>query len=106
MPGLANSPLATGPHELIRDGATLVAGAQDVLDAVYGAAAPRVQRPRHANLEWPLARLREAIADGEEGEAAFRRAGLDVDAGLAALAALELRGLVRRGPGGRYGAVP
>jgi DNA processing protein len=106
VPGLANAPLSAGPHDLIRDGATLVTGAQDVLDALYGATAPRIRRPRDANLERPLAALREAIAEGEEGEAAFRRAGLDVDAGLTALAALELRGLVRRGPGGRYGAVP
>jgi DNA processing protein len=106
VPGLANSPLATGPHELIRGGATLVTGAQDVLDALYGAEAPRIARPRHCDLEEPLAALREAIAEGEVGEAAFTRAGLDTDAGLVALAALELRGLVRRGPGGRYGAVP
>ena len=106
VPGLANSPLATGPHALIRDGATLVTGAQDVLDALYGAAAPRISRPRHPHLERPLAALWDAIAEGEEGETAFLRAGLDVDSGLAALAALELRGLVRRGPGGRYGVVP
>jgi DNA processing protein len=106
VPGPASSPLAGGPHDLIRGGATLVAGAQDVLDALYGAAAPRIVRPRHPDLERPLAALREAIAEGEEHEAAFARAGLDVDAGLAALAALELRGLVRRRPGGRYGVVP
>jgi DNA processing protein len=106
VPGLANSPLAAGPHDLIRDGATLVTDAQDVLDALYGAAGPRIVRPRHTDLERPLAALREAIAEGEGSEAAFARAGLDVDAGLAALAALELRGLVRRGPGGRYGVVP
>jgi DNA processing protein len=105
VPGQARSPLAAGPHDLIRDGATLVAGAGDVLDALYGAAAAPIRRRPDSDLDPPLGALLEAIADGEWGEAAFARAGLDVDGGLSALAALELRGLVRRGPGGRYGAV-
>ena len=120
VPGGATSPLAAGPHGLLRNGATLVTGAQDVLDALYGVGAPAVapayaggvgvlarRRARETgDLERPLVALWEAIAEGEAGEAAFTRAGLDADAGLAALAALELRGLVRRGPGGRYAAVP
>lgn len=44
----------------------------------------------------------EAIAEGEEGRAAFARAGLAGESGMAALAQLELAGLVWRGPGGRY----
>ncbi len=37
VPGLAGSPLAAGPHALLRAGATLVAGTQDVLDLLFGA---------------------------------------------------------------------
>jgi DNA processing protein len=105
VPGQASSPLAAGPHDLIRDGAMLVTGADDVLDALYGVAARRATKRPGAGLEPALRALLEAIGDGEWGEAAFARAGLDVDGGLGALATLELRGLVRRGPGGRYGAI-
>jgi DNA processing protein len=107
VPGHIRSPLSAGPHALLRGGATLVAGAGEVLDAVYGAdaarpGADRSPPPPAAPLAPPLAALLEALADGEPPPAAFVRAGLDADRGLAALASLELGGLVRRGAGGRY----
>lgn len=102
VPGQVAAPLSAGPHRLLRDGATLVASAQDVLDALYGVGAVSAPRRRATRLGPPLSALLEAIAEGEEGEAAFARAGLGGESGLAALARLELDGLVRRGPGGRY----
>jgi DNA processing protein len=102
VPGQVAAPLSSGPHRLLREGATLVASTQDVLDALYGVGAVSAPRRRVARLEPSLSALLEAIAEGEEGEAAFARAGLGGEAGLAALARLELDGLVRRGPGGRY----
>ncbi|MBV9944025.1 MAG: hypothetical protein JO262_17995, partial [Solirubrobacterales bacterium] len=53
-----------------------------------------------------LRNLLAAIAEGHETAAALARAGFGPDQGLAALAALELGGFVRRGAGGRYSAVP
>ena len=102
VPGQVAGPLSAAPHRLLREGATLIASAQDVLDAVYGVGAVLVPRRRTARLEPSLTALLEAIADGEEGQAAFARAGLVGESGMAALARLELDGLVRRGPGGRY----
>jgi DNA processing protein len=102
VPGQMAAPLSAAPHALLRGGASLVASAQDALDALYGVGAVLAPRRRVAHLEPPLAALLEAIAEGEEGETAFTRAGLAGEAGLAALARLELDGLVRRGPGGRY----
>jgi DNA processing protein len=102
VPGPAGAPLSEGPHRLLRDGAWLIAGAQDVLDALYGAGTVTVADRRRAGLDPALTALFDAFADGEQGPAAFGRAGLDADGGLAALASLELAGLVRRGAGGRY----
>jgi DNA processing protein len=102
VPGQVAAPLSVAPHRLLREGATLVASAQDVLDAVYGVGAVLVPLRRAERLEPALAALLEAIAEGEEGEAAFTRAGLESGSGMAALAQLELDGLVRRAPGGRY----
>ncbi|HET9125693.1 MAG TPA: DNA-processing protein DprA [Solirubrobacteraceae bacterium] len=102
VPGPATAPLSAGPHQLLREGAALIASVQDVLDALYGAGAVRAPPLRQSELEPALAALLEAVADGEEGASAFARAGLNGECGLAALARLELAGLVRRGPGGRY----
>jgi DNA processing protein len=103
VPGPAGAPLSAGPHQLLRDGACLVTGGQDALDAIYGVGGATIERPdRRGELDPELAELLDALADGEEQTAAFARAGLDTDAGLAALAALELAGLIRRTAGGRY----
>jgi DNA processing protein len=102
VPGPVTSRLSAGPHELLRGGAELVQGAQDVLDGLFGAGAPALADRRRGALSPELAALLEAIADGHEPSAAFARAGLDVDGGLAGLASLELGGWLRRGPGGRF----
>jgi DNA processing protein len=102
VPGPASAPLSAGPHQLLREGAALIASVQDVLDALYGRGAVAAPPRRRIELEPSLAALLEALADGEEGASAFTRSGLNAESGLAALARLELAGLVRRGPGGRY----
>ncbi len=102
VPGPVSSRLSAGPHALLRGGAELVTGAQDVLDGVFGAGARALPVRRRAALAPELAALLDALADGHEASAAFARAGLDVDGGLAGLASLELGGWVRRGPGGRF----
>jgi DNA processing protein len=105
VPGDVGSPLSVGPHALLRDGAELIAGAQDVLDVLFGAGERLVPGPRRAPLEPPLAALLDALAAGETASEAFRRTDLDTAAGLSALAALELEGWVRREPGGRVAVV-
>jgi DNA processing protein len=102
VPGQVTSRLSAGPHELLRSGAELVQGAQDVLDALFGAGTRSVAARRREELAPELEALLEAIADGYDASAAFQRAGLDVDAGLAGMASLELGGWLRRGPGGRF----
>ncbi len=102
VPGPVTTTLSAGPHRALREGATLVAGAQDGLDALYGAGEVAVAERVRTVLTGPVAALLEGLGDGENVPAAFARAGLDGEAGLAALARLELDGLVRRGPGGRW----
>ena len=108
VPGRVTSPLAAGPHELIRDGATLVTGSADVLERLaLLPAAParpgtRARSEPEAGLTGTQRALLHALAEGQPTEAALARAGLGTQAGLAALAALELSGLVRRELGGRW----
>lgn len=102
VPGPITSPLASGPHELLRGGAQLIRGPQDVLDGLFGAAARRAPARPGPPLPPPLQTLIEALAEGHETSAALGRAGLSADGGLAALASLELAGRIRREPGGRF----
>jgi len=106
VPGRVTSPHAAGPHELLSRGATLVRSGQDVLDALFGAGVRRAgDGGERAELAPELQVLLAAIGDGHDTAQALTRAGLEPGAGLAALAALELAGYVRREPGGRYSVV-
>jgi DNA processing protein len=108
VPGRVTTPQAAGVNGLLAAGACVVRGPQDVLDHVFGAGV-RLAGTGAAERPPPPAELRvllEAIAAGHETAAALARAGLRPEQGLAALAALELGGYVRRGAGGRFSVVP
>ena len=82
-------------------------GPQDVLDHLFGAGVRTVAgEPGRAHVPAELRPLLHAIAEGHETTAALARAGFAPDKGLAALAALELEGFVRRGAGGRFTVTP
>ena len=106
VPGRITSPQAAGPNGLLAAGACMVRGAQDVLDHLFGAGVRLAGAPRARQPPAELRPLLAAIAEGHETPAALARAGFGPDQGLAALAALELGGFVRRGPGGRFSAIP
>ncbi len=106
VPGRITSRQATGPNGLLADGAHVVRGAQDVLDALFGAGMRTTGSDSRPQLSPQQRRLLSAIADGGDLSDAFAAVGMDADRGLAEIAALELDGYVRRGPGGRFDAVP
>ena len=105
VPGHITSPQAAGCHALITGGARLVSGAEDILDAVYGAERAGVAIDCRPSLDSVHAALLEALALGEDAALAAARAGVSPQDGLAGLAWLELSGYVRRGAGGRYTVV-
>jgi DNA processing protein len=102
VPGQITAPLSFGPHLMLRFGAHLVAEPVDVLKVLFEDP-PRLRPP---GLDRPgdpsLISLYEALADGYGLPDAFAEAGLDAERGLAALAALEMSGHIRRQAGGRY----
>ncbi len=102
VPGRITSPLASGPHVLLREGALLIDRPEEILDRLFGARAGQITRAPRPRLTSELEALLEALAEGETAAQALARAGLDADDGLAALASLELAGRVRHEPGGRY----
>jgi DNA processing protein len=102
VPGPVTSRASAGPNELLAGGACVVRNGQDVLDALLGAGATRVQRtgpPLDPELTAVLAAF-EGDAAPAVGSAARRDAGpssaaaIDLPAGRAsaALARLELLG--------------
>ena len=108
IPGRVTTPQAAGPNGLLESGACVVRGPQDVLDHLFGAGVRTVaaSEPGRAHVPEELRPLLNAIAEGHETAAALARAGFAPDKGLAALAALELEGFVRRGAGGRFTVTP
>ena len=104
VPGRVGSGLAAGPNELLARGARVVRDTQDVLDHLFGAGRRRARRDDRPSLSRELGALLEAISEGRDTPGALAAAGVPPEQGLAALAALELAGYVRREAGGRYAA--
>jgi DNA processing protein len=99
VPGPVTSPLSETPLELIREGATLIRGADDLLADLGVADRIAVEVPP----ELPEAERRayEALSAPTLPDAVARQAGLSIPEAVTALLGLELRGLVRV-LGGRY----
>jgi len=105
IPGPITSWRANGTNALLHDGALLVRGADDVLDAVVGLDRAVVADPG-AGLPPRLASLIRAIGGGRDTLAALAGTPDQAQATLAALTELELEGRLRRVTGGRYVVVP
>lgn len=99
VPGPVTSLLSETPLELIREGATMVRGADDLLADLGIAARVAVAAPP----ELPVAERRayEALSAPALPDAIARHAGLSIPEAVSALLGLEFRGLVRV-QGGRY----
>jgi DNA processing protein len=99
VPGPVTSELAQVPLALIRDGATMIRGAEDLLYDL-GISAELAERPP-PDLTDEDARVWRALGRAGFPDAIARSASLSVPDVMSALLRLEIRGLVRLG-GGRY----
>jgi DNA processing protein len=104
VPGRVTCRLAAGTNALLRDGAVLVRGPADVLEALaeLTGASYEAKGPAVAGLDAALRRMLEAIGEGHSTLPMLVSIGFDARTALAGLGELEGRGLVRRGFGGRY----
>jgi DNA processing protein len=108
VPGRVTCSVAAGTNGLLRDGATLVRGVHDALEALaeltgarYGAATRA-----GAGLDPELQELLDAVGQGHSTLPMLVANGLSPREVLTGLGELEARGLVRRGFGGRYECIP
>jgi DNA processing protein len=107
VPGRVTCAVASGTNGLIRDGALLVRGTRDVLDALAELTGEDYAPAAAAhNLDPDLERLLEAIGAGHSTLPMLAAHGLEPRAVLAGLGELEGLGLIRRGFGGRYERIP
>jgi DNA processing protein len=99
VPGPVTSPLAETPLEMIREGATLIRGADDLLDdlGIDRTAPP----PAPPDLDDGERRVWNALSGGSLPDAVAREAGMSVPDAVTTLIQLELRGLIAS-VGGRY----
>jgi DNA processing protein len=100
VPGPVTSPLCEVPLALIRDGATMIRGADDLLeDLGFDERPPSVSGP--VELPPDERDIYEALLAPSLPDAMARAANVSIPDAVAALTRLELRGLVRN-VGGRY----
>lgn len=99
VPGPVTSPLAETPLEMIRDGATLIRGADDLLDDL--GVDRELPPPAPPDLDGSEERVWNALAGRLLADAVARRAGMSLPDAITTLVRLELRGLVMSS-GGRF----
>ena len=107
VPGRVGASPAAGTNGLLRDGAQLIRGGQDVLDALLGPGAEGLPVPAGPALEPQLSSILDLIERGASSADALARAAQIEPAVLAgALVRLELSGYVRSDSSGRYERTP
>jgi DNA processing protein len=100
VPGPVTSPLSEIPLAMIRDGATMIRGADDLLADLDMAPVPAA-RAAPVGLPPEEQRAFDALEDTMLPDAVARRASMPIADAVGALIRLEMRGLVRAS-GGRY----
>jgi DNA processing protein len=105
VPGDVRDRLSAGPNGLLREGARVAEGADDVLDALrigHGAAPAQLELPAAELPTGDAGRLLAAMrAEPRHADDLARDAGLGPGPAMAALLTLELQGLCDQRPG-RY----
>jgi DNA processing protein len=100
VPGAVTNPLAASPLRLVREGATMIRGAEDLLEDLGIEIAPDEVADR-VGLTEPERRVLDALAGATLPERLAAEIGASLPDVVGVLMRLELRGLVR-GVGGRY----
>ncbi|MCX7924436.1 MAG: DNA-processing protein DprA [Fimbriimonadales bacterium] len=103
VPGSIDNPKSKGCHALIKDGATLVESAEDILSVLKIPSEPRERTVSLPLLTETQEKLLSALdLEPRHVDALARQVGLPVHTAQAELTMLEMQGLARRMPGGAF----
>ena len=104
VPGQATTTVARGSNALLRAGAAVITGPEDVVEELFGAGGggPEAPAAKEANVDPVEAAVLEAVEAGLGVDGACLRASLPVSEVRAILSRLEDVGRVRRDPLGAY----
>jgi DNA processing protein len=106
VPGRVTSPLSSGSHTLLHEGAQLIRGAADVLELLHDAdrpaPTPEADAGPLAELDPRLRATLQRVGAGADTPGKLADERMDIGEALRALGELELLGLLGRGDGGRY----
>jgi DNA processing protein len=103
VPGRVGSSPAAGTNALLRDGGSVIRGADDVLDSILGVGVRHSAIRRGPSLDPELAGVLDLVERGSSSADALARASaLEPGPLAAALVRLELSGYLRSDSGGRY----
>ena len=102
VPGRVTSRAAGGSNRLLRDGAKVILGPEDIFDELYGVGCSPPSADPAEDLDAPLRRVLDGVEAGDAVEDIGRRCRLDAGDLRAALGRLELLGLIARDGLGSY----
>ena len=104
IPGLITNPNTEGIYKLLKNGATLVTSADDVLEALNWEVKPTEQlKIDLTNLDETEAKIMDVIKIEEKGvDEIMSATGLDLDTLLINLTTMELKGIIEQVNGDRY----
>ena len=104
IPGLITNPNTEGIYKLLKNGATLVTSADDVLEALNWEVKPAEQlKIDLSDLDETEAKIMEVLEIEEKGvDEIMTATGLDLDTLLINLTTMELKGIIEQVNGDRY----
>jgi DNA processing protein len=105
VPGPLDSSLSAGPHDLIRQGAILIRGLDDMLEELGGSAkaVQEADQPAPPGMDDVQRRLWEFLSQSPRHiDEMVQQLGIAVPQAASALLMLEMKKAVRRLPGNQY----
>ena len=104
IPGLITNPNTEGIYKLLKNGATLVTSADDIMEALNWEVKPAEQlKINLTNLDETEAKIMDVIEIEDKGvDEIMTATGLDLDTLLINLTTMELKGIIEQVNGDRY----
>ncbi len=103
LPGLVSNPLTQGVHQLIKDGATLIESAGDILEDLYPMLKIQAENKKFLNLtDIELSIVRKLEVNPRTIEEIISFSGLGINETLRMISVLEIKGIIKKEINSKY----